>query len=529
MSRRRGPLNGRAHEGVAMNCRRYTLPGALLVCVFATGGHVAAASPYEELAAKLPPDTNCIMAADVQALFRSQFGADHKWQAKVANDFRSGLMNTPPSALRVVVGESFDYSSLQPRWRVKINQLSKDVTAERVAQKFGGTVDKVANLPVVVCPREQLFVNYSPTLVGEVNGIQRQELSRLLRTTARSSGTAISPYLKSLLGTIGNSAQIVMAFDLEDVFHSSGLKEKLKDAKALKDARVDLAELTRTLEGLRGAQLRINVTSDIEGELRLDLSSSAEPLRVVGKALVLEVLDHIGADLEDLDKWNPSVEGNTFVLKGKLDQASARLLLSPVDNRASRQAYLESQSEPTAKLDATAMATIEYYRSLTSLLEDIAPGKKTKANSTENRTFYYKQYAAKLDSLPILNVDPGLVQFGQALALTLRNLSRLSSMTKSAYENALAQYRTDFAMNTVSGYYGGGYGGYGGYGSYGGGWSYSAYAPTAINVDNFMDVRNMMASTAQNSQALREQTWINIKQSMQTVRQQLVTKYKTEV
>jgi hypothetical protein len=509
-----------------MNRRTHTLTAALAACLFSAASGAAADSPFDELAARLPADANVVMAADVQALLRSAFGSEHRWANKVENDFRSGLMNTPPTALRLVVGESFDYATLHPRWRVKINQLSKDVTPERVSQKFGGTVDTVAGLPVVVCPRDQLFVSYAPTLVGEVNGIQRQELARVLRTTARSKGPAISPYLKGLLGTIGNSAQVVMAFDLEDVFHSSGLREKLKDAKSLKDARIDLAELIKTLEGLKGAQLRFKVTSEIQGELRLDFSGSAEILRGVGKPLVLEVLDHIGADLDDLDAWQSSVEGNSFVLKGKLSQTSARLLLSPVDNRASRQAYIDSQSAPSAKLDAQGIATVEYYRSLSGLLSDISPGEKTKANSTERRTFYYKQYADKIDSLPILNVDPKMVQFGQNVSVTLRNLSQLSTMTKSAYDNALAQYRTGFAMNTVGGSYGG-YGAYGG--AYAGGWSYSAYTPSAVNVDNFMDVRNMMASTAQNSQALRAQTWANIKSAMQTVRSQLVEKYKTEV
>jgi hypothetical protein len=515
-----------------MNRRTYALIGALVACLLTRGPVGAAPSPFEQLAAKLPADTNVILAADVQALFRSELGAEKQWAAKVANDFRSGLINTPPTALRVVIGESFDYATLQPRWRVKVNQLSKDVTCERVSQKFGGIVDKVAGLPVVVCPHDQLFVEYSPTLIGEMNGVQRQDLARTLRTYGTGSSVSISPYLKSLLGTVGDSAQVVMAYDLEDVFHSSGLHDKLKDCKTLKDRKVDLAQLTNTLEGLRGAQIRMKVTSDISGELRLDFSSSAEPLRAVGKSLVLEVLDHIGASLSELDKWDASVDGNTFILKGKLSTTSARLLMSPVDNHGSRQAYLESDANAGAagaKLDAKAIATIEYYRALNSLLADIAPGEKTKANSTERRTFYYKQYAAKIDSLPILNVDPGVLQFGQAVALTLRNLSRLSSMTKSAYENALAQYRTDFAMNSVSGYYGGYANGYGGNVGYGGGWNYSAYAPTAVNVDNFMDVRNMMAATAQNSQALREQTWINIQQSMQTLRQQLVAKYKTEV
>jgi hypothetical protein len=514
-----------------MSRRTIALTGALLASLCLGSGGRAAPSPFDELAAKLPADINVLFAGDVQALFRTELGAEKRWSAKLENDFRSGLINTPPTALRVMVGESFDYATLQPRWRVKINQLSRDCKPERCAQKFGGSVDTVTGLPVVVCPRDHLFVFYSPTLVGEVNGIQRQDLARLLRTSARAKEPTITPYLKSLQGTIDNSTQAVLAFDLEDVFHSSGLRDKLKDCKTLKDRKVDIAQLTATLEGLRGAQIRFKVTSEIHGQLRLDFSTSAEPLRGIGKGLVTEVLDHIGANLNELDNWEPAIEGNSFVLQGKLSPTAARLLLSPVDNRASRQAYMESQeqAEPNAKLDAQGIATVEYYRALKDLLADISPGPKTKANSTENRTFYYKQYAQKIESLPILNVDPGMIQFGQALSATLRNLSRFSTQTKYAYENALAQYRTDFATNTVGGYYGGSYGGYGGGGSYGGGWSYSAYAPTAVNVDNFMDVRNMMATTAQSSHALREQTWQNIEQAMQTVRQQLVTKYKTEV
>jgi hypothetical protein len=512
-----------------MNCWTRTLTGALVACLFSAEYRAEAASPFEELAVKLPADANVVMAADVQALFRSKLGAERKWAQKVANDFRSGLMNTPPTALRVVVGESFDYATLSPRWRIKINQLSKDCTPERVAQKFGGMVDTVAGMPVVVCPRDHLFTYYGPTLVGEVNGIQRQELARVLRTTTHSTGVTLSPYLKGILGTVGDSAQVVMAFDLQDVFHGSGLLTKCKDCKTLQDAHVDPQVVANTLAALQGAQVRIKVTSDIQGELRLDFSTSAEPLRGIGKGIVKEVLSHIGAELSDLDSWNPSVEGNTFILRGPLTPASARLILSPVENRASHAAYLEAEGQQTAKLDAQGIATVEYYRSLKSLLGDIEPGPNNKADSTQKRTFYYKQYADKIDSLPILNVDPKMIQFGQNVSVTLRNLAQLSQSTKYALENAQAQYRTDFATNTYGGYYGGAYGGYGGYGGYAGGWSYSAYAPTAVNVDNFMEVRNMMAATSQTSHAMREQTWVNIKRAMQTVREQLVAKYNTEV
>jgi hypothetical protein len=487
-----------------------------------------AASPFDDLLVKIPGEANVAMAADVQALFRSELGAEKKWQKKVENDFRSGLINTPPTALRFLVGESFDYATLTPRWRIKVNQLSRDCTPERVAQRFGGTIDTVAGLPVNVCPRDQLFVHYSPTLVAEIVGVQRQELARWLRTTtASASSGGLSPYLKRAVESVGGGAQAVMAFDLQDVFHGSGLEEKLRDCKSLEAHKADLAKIVKTLEGLQGAQVRIKVTSEIQGELCLDFANSPECIRPVGKAMILEALDHIGADLEDMKAWDYAIEGNRFVLRGKLTQVSARLLLSPVDNRASRLAKLDSQApQQIAHLDAKGISTVDYYRSVIGLLDDIEPGSQ-KANSTEKRTFYYKQYAEKIDSLPILNVDPQVLQFGQAISITLRNLSRFSSMTKTQYENNLAQYRQGFAMDTYGGYYGGYYGG--GYGNSGGGWAYSTYSPSAVNVDNFMEVRNMMASTAQTSQALREQTWFNIKQAKQVIRKYLVDKYQVEI
>jgi hypothetical protein len=497
---------------------------ALLAGEFSAGGRATAASPYEELAAKLPADTNLVMAADLQALLRSELGAEKHWADKAAKDFRSGMINTPPTALRLVVGESFDYATLQTRWRVKVNQLSKDANPDRIAEKFGGSPDVVGGVPVVVCPNDQLFVNYAPTLVGELNGVQRQELARLLRTTARAKTPGFSSYLKGLLGTVGSSAQVVMAFDLEDVFHTSGLQSKLKDSKALKDSKVDVAKLATTLEGLLGVQIRMKVTSEIQGELRLDFSAAPEPMRFVGKALVLEVLDHVGASLDDLDDWTPSVEGNSFVLRGKLSPTGARLLLSVVDNRASRQAYIESQTQDHPKLDAKGLATVEYYRSVVAMLEDIEPG-ASKGNSTDKRIMYYKQYAEKIDSLPILNVDPQVLAFGQAVSITLRNLSRAQKSAKTNVTNIMSQYSADFAMNTYSGGYA--YGGYGGYGY--GGYTYSAYTPSAVNVDNWPQIQAMLATNAQSSQAAREQTWVNIKQAKTAMRRYLTDKYKVEV
>jgi hypothetical protein len=499
----------------------------LVACLPSSWSTKACAGPFDELIAHLPSECNVVMGADVQSLVRSPLGVERKWADKIKQDFQSGMCLTPPTAMRFVIGTSYDYASLQPRWRVKVNKLSVEVTPEKIAQRMGGQVDNVAGVPVVVCPKEHLIVQYSPTMAGEVIGVQRQELARWLRSGLHTrEASPLSPYLRQAIEGIAGGTQVVMAFDLEDVFHSEGLQEKLRGCKTVADTKADVNKLVKTLAGLKGARVQMGVTDDIRGEIYLDFAEPPLALQGVGQKLILEVLQHIGAEIEDLKNWNPAVEGNSFVMRGKLAPASARLLLSPVDNRAGQQAYIDNPSQRVGTLDNTGMATVQYYRSVIALLQDIEPGATSKANSTDRRTFYYKQYAEKIDSLPILDVDPQVLKYGQAVSITLRNLSGLSRVTKAQYENNMAQYQQGFAMNSYGGYYGG-YGAYGG--AYGGGWSYSTYTPSAVNVDNSMDVRNMMASTAQNSQALREQTWQNIKMANQQIRKYLVDKYKVEV
>src|SRR5262249_47614730 len=181
---------------------------------------------------------------------------------------------------------------------------------------------------------------------------------------------------------------------------------------------------------------RFHVGRDIQGEIRLDFPRQPNFSRTLGKAMLLEGLHNAGADLDDFDSWTPDYQGNAFVLKGPLTPTSARLILSLVDNRATQQASREAENRPGLPPAPKVLASVIYFRSVSSLLDDIEPGKK--ANSNEKRTLYYRQYADKIDALPVLNVDPELLQYGSSASVTQPNLSRLSSMSKSHFEDSKA-------------------------------------------------------------------------------------------
>jgi hypothetical protein len=499
---------------------RGTIALALLVSI--TGVTASAASPFDDLLTRVPPDANVIMVADIPAIQNSPFGAARKLAEKRLRDYRSGLTDIPPTARRAVIAEVFDYATLRPVWRMGIIEVSTPLTPDQVAKRQTGTLDTVGGLPVVVCPKGELFVFFSPTIIGEVTGIQRQELARWLRAGNSRKQPAISDYLRQAAESVGTDAQLVEAFDLDEVFHSAGLQEKLKDSKAVSESGVDASKVVDTLAGLRGAQLRMKMTDAIVGEIRLDFPRPPEVLRSVGKPLLLEIIGRMGAEIEDVNNWTPRIEGNQFVLRGAITLVNARLMLSPVDFRSTRQAYMEQvDSGTTSELhaDPKVRASVDYYRTLTALLEDIEPGKK--ANNTERRTYYYKLYADKIDALPILNVDPDVLQVGAAISVTLRNMSYMSSMSVQQYSNIMAQYQQGFADAAV---------GYGGYGPYGyGGYVYSVPTPSAVNIDNFQQIRGMLATNATNMKAYREQTWVNIKVVLQNLRRKLVEKYQVDI
>src|SRR5262249_55756617 len=121
---------------------------------------------------------------------------------------------------------------------------------------------------------------------------------------------------------------------------------------------------------------------------------------------------------------------NAILIHGTLTEKGAKLLLSPVDNQMTGTAYtgVPTTMPGSPGADPKAVASLMYYRSLTTMLDELRTERTTKTIS--QRGYWYQQYASKIDSLPVLNVDPDLLNFGGALSQTLRKMANVGQIVK---------------------------------------------------------------------------------------------------
>jgi hypothetical protein len=233
----------------------------------------------------------------------------------------------------------------------------------------------------------------------------------------------------------------------------------------------------------------------------------------------------MGASLDELDSWKGSVEDKAYVLRGQLTEGGARMLLSPASSRTSGTSYagVSPGLEPPPP-NPKAIPSQMYFRSVTSLLDELNKEKKPKTIS--QRGYWYQQYATKIDNLPLLNVDPDLLEFGAAISSTLRGMANLGSVAKDANAMIQANQIDNLAVNVGYNTYYGGASGYTprGYASYGWNWT----APVTAEVSNYRSVSNLCHRTAATEKAYREATWKNIAEYIQVTRRKMVAKYNVE-
>jgi hypothetical protein len=293
-----------------------------------------------------------------------------------------------------------------------------------IARSEGGYVDTIAGNDAVWTPSDAYFVAFADNELGVLFPAERQFVSRWVHFAKNNASVALSPYLTAASRLTNEQVQVMLAIDLADVVQPHQARERIEDSAILKQAKLDPEQAGKILASLRGTTLRVAIGKTAQAQLRIDFGSDVGPLKEVAKDLVLSVLDDFGANIEDMKSWKVEVKPTAIHMEGPLSQDGLRRIFSVIELPTTKFSTLKDSGgagegggkSPESEIRETSLT---YYRSVEVLLKDLQRdlrGNKASAAVME-------RYAKKIDRMPILNVDPELLNYGAKLANTLRTMA----------------------------------------------------------------------------------------------------------
>jgi hypothetical protein len=355
-----------------------------------------------------------------------------------------------------------DYEYMKPRWELAVGELSEPRSAAQIARLTKGTLDPFGNVPAVALRDDSYVAELGQKVLGAMAPANRQAVARWLRDVQTRTAPALSPYLKGSL-VASDQSQIVMAFDLEDAVPPDIIRAKLASSEAIASKKIDIDAAAKALGGIRGLAVEVAVADSASGRLRVHFSGDASVLAPVALPLLIEILGDLGARIDDVASWKVTAEPQRITLSGPLSTAGMKRVFSLIDSPTSAILATDtSQQERSSQSSGAAYASQQYFKSLTSILDDVREESK-EAKTFGQNALWFDKWAKRIDRLPIMNVDGDLLNFGRGVSGALRDMA--TSM-RGIGINSAARNAQNYQTGTTS---------YSGYETgWGGGYSYYA-------------------------------------------------------
>ncbi len=379
---------------------------------------------FEGMKYRIPYDANTIVLIDVHKMFGSPVANRDKWMARRKAAYDAGMSALPPDATEVIIAGRSDIEFGESIWELGMVKLRGDRSVTTVAARYGGTIDNIEGRAAARLISDTYVVQLMSNLLAAYSPANRQDVSRWLRSTDVGSGAKLPPYLEQAFAYAKDvGTPIIMGMDLDGVVSEAKVKDKMESFESLKDAGLPVDQFAKLIAGTKGITLGVSLEDDSIGAIRVDFAESPKMLADVGKPLLLEILRRQGAMIDDLEEWQPSLSNNTFLLRGKFSINGMRRIMSVLELPPSlTDAMLEATSagsDPEGKVKL--LASQSYFKSITTLLDDLrGKPKRDHVKTFGQAAIWYDKYARKIDNMSILNVDELLVDYGTAMATSLR-------------------------------------------------------------------------------------------------------------
>jgi hypothetical protein len=508
----------------------------MMIVAFSAMGLCAAlpAAEMRELLPLLPKDANALVVLQIRELTNSPRGQKEGWAAQHETEFLVGAANIPPWVELFVRASREHPGAGGPAWTTVLIPLPEGYNMEDLARREGTEVQQIDEHAAVWSPRYNgYFVDLTPPgeqplrVLGGITPATRQDVARWLADFHRGLGVlGMSDYLVTAAND--PSAQIMLAVDLQEMLDPVLIRYRIDGAAALQDRPEAKPGLVILYQTLRGVKLTVRVEETTQAELRMDFGRKVGDEGQYVKPLLIELLNDMGAAIDELDDAAVEVGDRTVTLRMPLSDESLRRVMSlataaPAPPGPPPPAAEQPPTPPSpGSTGADVTASRRYFSAVNRNIDDLGRA-YARARSYARTAQWHQNFARRIDHLPATGVDPDLIDYGQSMSAKLRALA--ASLRGVAVKvNALEQ---SIVYNV---YYDPGYGGwgYGWTGWWGWGWwgpQWYGQPPRAEVTSNLQEVRANQAELVAASAPERDQIWQMINEERAAMQRTMVGRY----
>jgi len=249
----------------------------------------------------------------------------------------------------------------------------------------------------------------------------RQDFARWVRSARKPEKPAISQYLVDAVNA-NKSAHILVAMDLQDMLDPTGGRAALQRSGVVPN-ETELNSLVSVISGAKGLILTANIDDKAKTVLRFEFAVPMNDFVNAANRIWPKALEAAGLEIPELKSAKAKADGKALVFSAELEDSSLRRLLSIVAAPGDGLEPEGSERIKSAKESAALSASLRYYRAVNSALDDLKAQGGAKGKNYVNSATFFDNYAARIEKLPLTDVDPLLVQYGYSVGAKLRAMA----------------------------------------------------------------------------------------------------------
>lgn len=514
---------------------RSALLGAMMIVAMCGS---AQADEVVELLPFVPEDANAIAVMRIDDLKSSPLGQAENWAEKHETEFLDGAANVPPWVSTLVRSSYLRSGTPGGDWTAVLVPLPEEYDMQVLAEREETEVQEIDGRPAVAATRNNgYFIELTAgaggdqRVLGGMMPATRQDVARWADDAESANGNpGLSPYLATCASD--ESAQIVLAFDMEHMLDPVQIRYRLDGAEALQGKDREKSGLTILFQTFKGVKFDVHVTDSMIAEIHMEFGRQVGPEGQFIKSLLIEFLHDAGAALDEVYDADVEVSGRTVTMSMPLsDESLSRvlsLITSPPPPSEPRVAETTDPPPETSEDDTRVDVnrTRRYWDSVNKNIDDLKRA-YGRASSYSRTAQWHENFAQRIDHLSTRNVDPDLAEYGTWVASALRGLS--SSLRGTSVEVNALQRSVVYNVTEEPNYWSGPWGGRWNAGAYTAWGRYPYGQQPRVNVtSNLQDVREKQAEAVIRTAPEREEIWQMVDQERTAMERQMIGRYGDE-